>query len=114
GCSANSAHRHHNKQAHAMTSAKQSSPPANESRLFGLAWSHFLNDGASNYLPGVLPAILISLHLSVSYAGVFMAALIVGQGVQPLVGLVADRIGGRAFVVAGLFGTALGGALIGW
>src|SRR5699024_10655094 len=78
------------------------------------AWAHFLNDGASNYLPGVLPAILISLNLSVSYAGVFMAALIVGQGVQPLVGLAADRSGGRASVVVGLRGTALGGAWIGW
>lgn len=84
-----------------------------QTRLAGLAWSHFLNDGASNYLPGVLPAILIALNLSVSYAGVFMAALIVGQGIQPLVGLVADHFGGRTFVVAGLLGTALGGALIG-
>lgn len=94
-----------------MTTAQATT--SNQSRLFGLAWSHFLNDGASNYLPGILPAILISLNLSVSYAGVFMAALVVGQGAQPLVGLVADRIGGRAFVVVGLLGTAVGGALVG-
>lgn len=85
----------------------------NQSRLGCMAWAHFLNDGSANYLPGVLPAILISMNLSVSYAGVFMAALLVGQGLQPLVGLVADRIGGRAFVLAGLLGTAVGGALVG-
>lgn len=86
---------------------------ADRSRLTGMAWTHLLNDGASNYLPGVLPAILVSMNLSVSYAGVFMAALVIGQAAQPLVGMVADRIGGRAFIFAGLIGTTLGGALVG-
>lgn len=39
-----------------------------------MSWAHFLNDGAANYLPGVLPAILISLNLSVALAGTIMAA----------------------------------------
>lgn len=82
-------------------------------RLAGVSWAHFLNDGAANYLPGVLPAILVSMNLSVSYAGIFMAALLIGQALQPLAGLVADRVGGRAFVVIGLAGTATGAALIG-
>lgn len=86
---------------------------ADRPRLAGMAWAHLLNDGAANYLPGVLPAILISLNLSVAYAGVFMAALMVGQAAQPLVGLAADRIGGRGFVLAGMVGTSLGGALVG-
>lgn len=86
---------------------------ADHPRLAGMTWAHLLNDGAANYLPGVLPAILVSMNLSVSYAGVFMAALMIGQAAQPLVGLVADRIGGRAFVLAGLAGTSLGGALVG-
>src|SRR5690625_3325413 len=30
-------------------------------RLVGLSWAHLLNDGASNYLPGVLPAVLTNL-----------------------------------------------------
>lgn len=86
---------------------------ANRSRLASMAWAHLLNDGAANYLPGVLPAILVAMDLSVAYAGVFMAALIVGQAAQPLAGLLADRFGGRAFVFAGLLGTSLGGALVG-
>ena len=44
-------------------------------RLLGLGWAHFLNDGAANYLPGVLPAVLVSMGLSVSLAGTLMAAL---------------------------------------
>jgi FSR family fosmidomycin resistance protein-like MFS transporter len=86
---------------------------ADRPRLMTLGWAHFLNDGAANYLPGVLPAILISLNLSVSYAGVFMAALLIGQAAQPLTGLIADRVGGRTFIVAGLAGAAAGGGLVG-
>jgi FSR family fosmidomycin resistance protein-like MFS transporter len=86
---------------------------ADNPRLVTLGWAHFLNDGAANYLPGVLPAILIALNLSVTYAGVFMAALLMGQALQPLTGLVADRVGGRTFIVAGLAGAAAGGALVG-
>src|SRR5690625_2710697 len=96
-----------------MSSSTWSSQAADRPRLLGMAWAHFLNDGVANYLPGVLPAILVSMHLSLNYAGLLMAALLVGQGMQPLVGLVADHIGGRAFVFAGLIGTTLGGALVG-
>ncbi|MDA3922066.1 MAG: MFS transporter [Salinisphaera sp.] len=82
-------------------------------RLAGLSWSHFLNDGAANYLPGVLPVILLQLHLSVALAGTIMAALLVGQGLQPLFGLLADRIGGRLLTALGLLGSSVGGALLG-
>ena len=83
-------------------------------RLTGMSWAHFLNDGAANYLPGVLPAILISLNLSVALAGTVMAALLMGQALQPLVGILADRVGGRVMVSMGLFGSSLGGALVGF
>lgn len=89
-------------------------PPASNRRLGALTWSHFLNDGAANYLPGILPALLVDLNLSVALAGTIMAALLVGQGLQPLAGLVADRIGGRSLVLAGLFGSSVGGALLGF
>ncbi|HYW93113.1 MAG TPA: MFS transporter [Gammaproteobacteria bacterium] len=83
-------------------------------RLGGMGWAHFLNDGAANYLPGVLPAILVSLNLSVALAGTVMAALLMGQALQPLVGILADRTGGRATIVLGLAGSSLGGALVGF
>jgi len=83
-------------------------------RLLGLGWAHFLNDGAANYLPGVLPAVLVSMGLSVSLAGTLMAALLIGQGMQPLTGMLCDRFGGRGFIIAGLAGTSLCGALVGF
>ncbi|WP_353248269.1 MFS transporter [Salinisphaera sp. T31B1] len=83
-------------------------------RLAGLSWSHFLNDGAATFLPGILPALLIQMQLSVSLAGTVMAALLVGQGLQPVVGLLGDRFGGRTFVVMGLLGSSAGGAMIGF
>ncbi len=82
-------------------------------RLLTLTWSHLLNDGASNYLPGVLPAVLISLHDPVRMAGGLMATLIAGQTFQPVSGWLADRLGGRSLVIAGLFLTSLGGSLLG-
>ena len=83
-------------------------------RLGGLSWAHFLNDGAANFLPGILPAILLELHLSVGLAGSIVAALLIGQGLQPFFGLLADRLGGRMLVIAGLLGSSIGAALVGW
>lgn len=96
------------------TSTTGAVAPPRAGRLLGMSWAHFLNDGAANYLPGVLPAILVSLHLSVALSGTIMAALLMGQALQPLVGILADRIGGRVMVAMGLFGSSLGGAVIGF
>jgi FSR family fosmidomycin resistance protein-like MFS transporter len=82
-------------------------------RLFGMAWAHLLNDGASNYLPGVLPAVLATLGAPVRMAGVLVTALIIGQALQPLTGRLADRLGGRSLVMLGLFLTSAGGGLLG-
>ncbi len=82
-------------------------------RLLGLSWAHLLNDGAANYLPGVLPAVLVSLHQPVRMAGVLIAALTIGQALQPLTGWLADRLGGRALVVSGLMVSSVGGGLFG-
>jgi len=81
-------------------------------RLSVLSWAHFLNDGAANYLPGILPAILLSMGLSVSLAGVLMGALVVGQGLQPLTGLLSDRIGGRSLTMIGLGGGSIAAGMI--
>jgi FSR family fosmidomycin resistance protein-like MFS transporter len=87
--------------------------PNDRRRLAALTGAHLLNDGASNYLPGVLPAVLIALHESVHLAGALMAALIVGQALQPATGWLADRVGGRSITTLGLFFSSLGGALLG-
>lgn len=82
-------------------------------RLFGLTWAHLLNDGAANYLPGVLPAVLVSVRLPITMAGVLVASLTIGQALQPVVGWFADRIGGSSLVALGLLLSSLGGGLLG-
>lgn len=81
--------------------------------LFSITWAHFLSDGGSNYLPAVLPAILVALHIRVALVGVVMAALLIGQTLQPVCGWIADRVGGRAFVLAGVTLSTVAGALVG-
>jgi FSR family fosmidomycin resistance protein-like MFS transporter len=82
------------------------------SGLVLLSWAHFLNDGSANYLPGVLPAILISLHEPVAWAGVLMTALLIGQTLQPFTGIMSDRFGGKSIFILGLLGSAVGGGLL--
>lgn len=82
--------------------------------LSGLSWTHFLNDGVANYLPGILPFIIIQRHISVALAGSFMAALLLAQGLQPLSGWIADRIGGRLLVLGGVALSTLSAALLGF
>ncbi|MGH7917263.1 MAG: MFS transporter [Candidatus Binataceae bacterium] len=81
--------------------------------LLLLSWTHFLNDGASSYLPGVLPAVLVSLHIPLKMVGLVMAALLIGQALQPLCGWISDEIGGRGFIIAGAGLSALAGGLVG-
>lgn len=66
-----------------------------------LLWTHLVNDGLAQYLPGILPAIASQRHLSVALAGTLVATLTFGQVLQPLAGLWADRIGGRSLILAG-------------
>ncbi|TWP37964.1 MFS transporter [Leekyejoonella antrihumi] len=87
--------------------------PVEKGRLFGLTWAHLLNDGASNYLPGVLPAVLTSLDQPVRMAGAFVAAMTIGQALQPVTGWLADRLGGRSLVVLGLLLSSVAGGLLG-
>lgn len=82
-------------------------------RIATLSWFHFLNDGSANYLPGVLPAVLLALHQSVALAGTVMAALLIGQALQVVTGWFADHIGGRWFIIIGVLGSNVAAAIIG-
>jgi len=82
--------------------------------LAALAWAHFLNDGYINYLPAVLPVLLKEFHIPLALSGSLILALIgIGSLLQPLIGWIADRKGGRSFVLVGLGMSALGASLIG-
>lgn len=87
--------------------------PPQYRRLAALSWLHFLNDGSANYLPGILPAVLLALHQSTALAGSVMSALMIGQAFQVVSGWLADRIGGRVFIVIGVVGSSLSAAMIG-
>jgi len=93
--------------------ATSTSPSSDDRRLAGMTWAHMVNDGAANYLPGVLPAVLVDAHEPLSLAGSLVAALAIGQALQPLIGWISDRVGGRAILITGFAMTSLGGALIG-
>jgi FSR family fosmidomycin resistance protein-like MFS transporter len=88
--------------------------PGSRWGFWGLTWAHFLNDGMANYLPGILPFLAEQRHVPVAWAGSFMTALLFGQGLQPLSGWWADRLGGRRFILLGVAMSTLAGALVGW
>jgi len=79
-----------------------------------LTWTHFLNDGIVNYLPGILPLVIIARHVPVALAGSLMTALLLGQGLQPLSGWLADHIGGRSLVLGGVALSTVSAALFGF
>lgn len=99
--------------AHAAFQQEHPNPPA--ARVVAwLSWTHFLNDGIANYLPGILPFILTEHHIPEAFAGTMIMALGLGQGLQPAAGWLADRIGGRILVLGGVALTTVSAALIGW
>jgi FSR family fosmidomycin resistance protein-like MFS transporter len=73
-----------------------------------LAWVHFLNDGLSAYLPGVLPYLALERGVPLAAASGLMTVLVVAQVLQPLMGAWADRLGGRSLILAGPALAALG------
>lgn len=90
------------------------SEPARYGPLSGLAWLHFINDGAANFLPGVLPAILLAQGRSPALAGTLMFVLLAGQGLQPLAGLLGGVLGGRRLMWVGVVGAVIGAGLVGF
>ncbi|MCL4494646.1 MAG: MFS transporter [Firmicutes bacterium] len=65
--------------------------------------AHFLNDSYPNLYPALLPVLMVAMHFSVVLAGLLSSiAALTTQLLQPLMGLWADRVGTRYFVVGGL------------
>lgn len=89
-------------------------PYTSASGFWGLTWAHFLNDGLANYLPGVLPVLVLVRHVPTVFAGGLMTALLLGQGLQPLSGWWADRLGGNRLILTGIVLSTLSAGLVGW
>lgn len=67
-----------------------------------VAVAHGMNDAYASFLPPLLPRIMGELGLSVALAATLITTFSVSQSLlQPAAGYVADRVGPRAFVVAG-------------
>lgn len=96
------------------TAPRADAGPTRYGPLGGLAWLHFVNDGAANFLPGVLPAVLVSLGRSPALAGTLMFVLMAGQGLQPVAGLLGRPLGGRRLMWLGVIGAIIGAALVGF
>lgn len=82
--------------------------------LVSLAWLHFVNDGAANFLPGVLPLVLVTIDRPPAMAGTLMFALLAGQALQPVAGLLGRPLGGRRLMWLGVVSALAGAALVGW
>ncbi len=76
-------------------------PAAHPTAFWALIWAHLNNDALANYLPGILPLIAVERHVPLFLLTSLVTILMFGQMVQPLSGLLADRIGGRWLAIGG-------------
>lgn len=82
-----------------------------------LVTAHVSNDIYPHLYPGLLPIILMpQLGFSIAAAGLISTVIaLTTQLMQPVMGLWADRLGGRAFVVGGLLvGSIIVPITLGW
>lgn len=72
-------------------------------RIGAFTVSHLINDSYPNLYPILLPELMPILHFGTAGAGfINTVSALTTQLLQPFMGFVADRTGGRAFVVGGL------------
>jgi FSR family fosmidomycin resistance protein-like MFS transporter len=90
------------------TAAQPAKVRVHRSALPALVWGHLTNDALANYLPGILAIIAQERHVPLFLLGSLMTILMFGQVLQPLSGLLADRIGGRALALGGPVLSAVG------
>lgn len=94
-------------------------PPNNSEpkKATALITAHVANDIYPHLYPGLLPVILMpQLGFSIAAAGLISTVIaLTTQLLQPVMGLWADRIGSRAFVVGGLLiGSIIVPLTLGW
>lgn len=86
-------------------------------KVAALITAHVSNDIYPHLYPGLLPVILMpQLGFSIAAAGLISTVIaLTTQLMQPVLGLWADRLGGRAFVIGGLLvGSIIVPLTIGW
>ena len=91
---------------------RQATAPAHPTGFPALIWGHLANDALANYLPGLLPLIAVERHVPLVLLTSLVTILMFGQALQPLAGLLADRVGGRWFVLGGPILSTVGVTLV--
>ncbi len=97
---------------------KQRQPEQNKSsfqtaHIFLLSLSHFVHDVYSSFLAPLLPLLIEKLSLTLTQAGFLSAAMQLPALANPLLGLMADRVSLRYFVILAPMLTAIPMSLIG-
>ncbi len=83
-------------------------------RVVSVAVAHFVHDIYTSFLPPLLPLIIQKLALSMTRAGVLYTALQLPSLLNPFLGLLADRVSIRYFVIFTPLTTAVVMSLIGF
>jgi len=82
-------------------------------RILALSISHFIHDVYSSFLAPLLPLLIEKLSLSLTRAGLLSTVMQVPSLINPYVGVLADRINVRYFVILAPAGTAIPMSLLG-
>ena len=98
--------------AHTSISARTPQQATHSTGFAALIWGHLVNDALANYLPGLLPLIAIERHVPLFLLSTLVTILMFGQALQPLAGLLADRVGGRWFTLGGPLLSVVGVTLV--
>lgn len=82
-------------------------------RILTLSISHFIHDVYSSFLAPLLPLLIEKLSLSLTQAGLLSTVMQIPSLINPYVGVLADRISVRYFVILAPAVTAIPMSLIG-
>lgn len=102
------------------TSSGSTNPDASDSqgefktgRVLALSVSHFINDVYSSFLAPLLPLLIDKLFLSLTQAGFLSTIMQLPALANPYIGILADRISVRYFIILAPTLTAIPMSLIG-
>lgn len=81
--------------------------PIQRGKLFLITLGHFCTDSYSNFLPALLPLVIVKLSLSLTLAGLLASVYSIASSLmQTVMGYIADRMRTRYLVIIGpLFAT---------
>ncbi len=92
---------------------QDSSPVFQTSKILALSISHFVHDVYSGFLAPLLPMLIAKLSLSLTQAGLLTTVMQLPALMNPYIGLLADRVSVRYFVILAPMLTAIPMSLIG-